>query len=207
MSRVMDAHWCTSMRPTAAVRSSTSRTCSVLLMTGLVLAMRLTAVYPPRTAARLPLAKSSFCVCPGSLKWACRSQKAGRHVSLPASTTTAPSEESPLPTAVMTPLWTRMSVASSRTESPTCAPRIRSDLVSGAIVLPSHVRAGRVHDEGDRVVGLVQAQLIEHTDAQACVDVVNDDAVLDARNGQHLSSLLGVTKSGPCARTCRISSA
>ena len=103
---VMDTVWLASHRPTRAASSSTAAAWAADEQTGLVLGIRLTKVYPPAAAARLPVATSSLYSKPGVRQWTCRSTKAGRTVRPAASTTGSSGPASaarPRPTAWILP--------------------------------------------------------------------------------------------------------
>src|SRR5688572_25686479 len=73
-----------------------------LSLIGDVFGMHATAVKPPATAAKVPVATVSLCSCPGSRKWTCMSMRPG-HTTSPAgiSSTVAPSTGRSRPTLAM----------------------------------------------------------------------------------------------------------
>ena len=68
---------CTRASPAAAARASTSSVTDALSFTGFVFGIAQTAVKPPATAARAPVATVSLYSCPGSRRCTCRSMNPG----------------------------------------------------------------------------------------------------------------------------------
>src|SRR6266508_4563302 len=92
-------------------------TAAWLSVTGSVLGMAQTAVKPPATAARVPLATVSSSSFPGSRKCTCTSTRPGATIMPATLRTSAPSGAPiPAPTAAILPSWTSGSAAGQQVE-------------------------------------------------------------------------------------------
>ena len=98
----------------AAALSSTSLTASTQSAGGAVFGMASRVVTPPRAAAAAPVASSSLCVWPGSLRCTCRSTSPGKTVSPRRSASLSAAHVSFRPTRAILPSATSMSAVPSK---------------------------------------------------------------------------------------------